>query len=90
MIEKIQREHERDEWQADPNFKELKKYYQNMAKETREKRLAKKSLSIRLQEDTIQKIKDQAEQEGLLYQTLIFSVLYQFSTGKLQRKNTFV
>jgi predicted DNA binding CopG/RHH family protein len=48
----------------------------------------KKSLSIRLQESTIDKIKQQAKEEGLPYQTLISSVLFQFSQGKLQRKTS--
>jgi len=49
-----------------------------------ENTLRRKSVTIRVQERVIDELKSIALQEGLPYQTLISSVLYKFTTGKLK------
>lgn len=48
------------------------------------KRVAKKSISLRLHEEDIQWIKIIAEKEGLPYQTFISSLLHKVATGQIQ------
>jgi predicted DNA binding CopG/RHH family protein len=48
------------------------------------KTLAKnKTVSLRLSEKTLQKLKEKAAQEGIPYQTLIASILHKYVTNQL-------
>ena len=56
------------------------------------KRILKKAaktrtISLRLNELVLEKIKHKAEEEGIFYQTLISSILYKYSTSSLLDKN---
>lgn len=42
-----------------------------------------KSISLRLSEVVLENLKKRAAEEGLPYQTLISSILYRFSSGRL-------
>jgi predicted DNA binding CopG/RHH family protein len=42
-----------------------------------------RTISLRINETVLQSIKQKAAEEGLPYQTLISSVLYKFSVGRL-------
>lgn len=47
----------------------------------------KKSVTIRLYERTLQKLKSRALADGLPYQTLVSSVLHKFVTGRLVERD---
>lgn len=42
-----------------------------------------KTISLRINENVLERIKEKASQEGLSYQTLISSVLYRYCTNSL-------
>jgi predicted DNA binding CopG/RHH family protein len=46
------------------------------------------TISLRINENVLQSIKQKAADEGLPYQTLISSVLYKFSVGRLIDETT--
>ena len=61
-------------------------------RQMRIKRILKKAaktrtISLRLNELVLEKIKHKAEEEGIFYQTLISSILYKYSTSSLLDKN---
>ncbi len=66
-------------------FKEFKSLLQEASKNTIEKLSKKKSISIRLLEDDIQRLKAQAINLGMPYQTLISSIIHQYSHGQLSK-----
>ena len=57
------------------NFKKLKRFYEEVARNTLNKT---KNVNIRLAERTLMKIKTKAAEEGIPYQTLVSSVLHKF------------
>lgn len=58
------------------NFKKLKKYYQEVARNTLNKT---KNINIRITEKTLYKLKAKAVEEGIPYQTLASSVLHKYT-----------
>lgn len=79
---------ERDEWHSVKNvnveIKKTKKIAENTMKHwKKEKKDAR--INIRLTAQDLEKIKKIAEHEGLPYQTLISSILHQFSLGHLKK-----
>lgn len=64
-------------FQSVPNLSEEKKKYQVIAKNTLKKN---KSITIRLAERDILKIKAKALEEGLPYQTLITSIIHKYTS----------
>ncbi len=63
--------------------KKEKERYQQRAKQTLSK---SKSINIRISERDLQKIKSLAAEKGLPYQTLISSLLYQYTSRKTKEK----
>jgi len=64
---------ERGEYKSVPNFKKEKARYEAIARHT----LAKtKTISVRLTEKNLMKLKAAAAREGMPYQTLITSILH--------------
>ena len=66
-----------------PNFQREKKRYQGYAKAMLDK---KKNINIRVSEYDLLKLKSRALEKGLPYQTLVSSVLHQYSTGSLKEQ----
>ncbi|HPA70935.1 MAG TPA: CopG family antitoxin [Spirochaetota bacterium] len=42
-----------------------------------------RTISLRINEEVLERIKERAAEEGLSYQTLISSILYKYSTNRL-------
>ena len=61
-----------------------KEFFKHVAINTIEKKTKKKSLNIRLFEDDIEKIKVQALEQGLPYQTLISSVIHKLALKQIK------
>lgn len=59
------------------NFKKLRKYYQEVARNTLNKT---KNINLRLTEKTLYKLKAKAIEEGVPYQTLASSVLHKYAS----------
>lgn len=77
---KIVRALEKGEFRRIPNFEKEVKLYQEYARATLDKR---RNINIRVSERDLLKLKSQAAEKGLPYQTLVTSVLHQYSTGSL-------
>ena len=71
------------EFKSVPNLKEEKKKLVAAAKATIAMR-KNKNINIRISEQDLHKIKAKASDRGLPYQTLVSSVLHQFSNGKVK------
>jgi predicted DNA binding CopG/RHH family protein len=67
-------------YKSAPNQKERITELKEVAANT----LRRKSVTIRVQERVIEDLKSIALDEGLPYQTLISSILYKFTSGKLK------
>lgn len=67
------------EWKSVDNLEEEKERYAAMARNTQRKN---KSISIRLTEGDLMRIKSRALEEGLPYQTLISSIIHKYAMGK--------
>jgi predicted DNA binding CopG/RHH family protein len=50
--------------------------------------LKTRTISLRINEEVLERIKDRAAEEGLSYQTLISSILYKYSTNRLIDKKS--
>ncbi|MCK5354308.1 MAG: hypothetical protein KAJ63_04270 [Methyloprofundus sp.] len=61
-----------------------KAFFKQVAINTIEKKTKKKSLNIRLFEDDIEKIKAQALEQGMPYQTLISSVIHKLALKQIK------
>ena len=61
------------------NYKQMAKAGIDRRKDTRKE----KRINVRLTEETLASLKDQAQEEGMPYQTLVTSVLHKYLTGKL-------
>ena len=64
-------------------LQEQKKLYRQIAENTIDKKTRKKSINIRIYEDDIEKIKAQALEQGLPYQTLISSIIHRLALKQL-------
>jgi uncharacterized protein (DUF4415 family) len=61
----------------------LKKYFQ-VAAQNSQKTRERQHISIKVAKEDLALLKNEAEQKGLGYQTLINSVLHQYVTGRLK------
>lgn len=66
-----------------PNAKKEISRYKQYAKQTLNKA---RNINIRVSNKDLQKIKALAAEKGVPYQTLISSLLHQYSTGKVKEK----
>ena len=66
-------------------FSALKDSLKSASKNTIEKLSKRKSISIRLLEDDIERLKAKAIHLGMPYQTLISSIIHQYSRGDLEK-----
>ncbi len=78
---KIVRAVERGEFRRIPNLEKQKKMYQEYARATLDKT---RNINIRVSERDLMKLKARAVEKGLPYQTLVTSVLHQYSSGTLK------
>ncbi|MDP3995012.1 MAG: CopG family antitoxin [bacterium] len=69
------------EFKSVPNLEAEKKRYQEIARATLVKN---RNINIRISERDLHALKKRAEAKGLPYQTLVSSVLHQYSTGKMK------
>ncbi|MEK7125482.1 MAG: CopG family antitoxin [Patescibacteria group bacterium] len=69
------------EFESVPNLEQEKKRYQEIARATLQKR---RNINIRISERDLQALKARAAAKGLPYQTLVSSVLHQYSNGKVK------
>jgi predicted DNA binding CopG/RHH family protein len=76
----ILRAFERGKLKSIPNVKREIKRYQQYARAMVDK---KRNINIRISEADLFKLKSRAIEKGLPYQTLVTSVLHQYSTGAL-------
>jgi len=67
----------------DSQMQEMQTALKSAATKTIEKMTKRKSISIRLIEDDIDRIKAKAANLGIPYQTLISSIVHQYSHGEL-------
>lgn len=66
-----------------PGLSSAKKKYQIIAGATLNKN---KNVNIRLSERDLMKIKSMASERGIPYQTLLTSLIHQYSTGQIKNK----
>lgn len=71
---------EKGEFRRIRNPEKQKKLFQEYARATLDKR---RNINIRVSDRDLLKLKAQAAEKGLPYQTLVTSVLHQYSTGAL-------
>ncbi len=70
-----------DEWEPIPNMEEEIKRYKSYFKAHVEK---KQKISIRINANIINKIKEKAKENDIPYQTLISTILFQYVNGKIK------
>jgi len=75
----MKKSYENDEFVSVSNLSGQKKKYSVIAKNTFKKN---KSITIRLAERDIQKVKAKAAEEGIPYQTLITSIIHKYTSQK--------
>lgn len=63
-----------------PAFREKRKKYQSYARMTFAKT---RNINIRVTEKDLQEIKAKAAQKGIPYQTLLASIIHQYSSGQM-------
>ena len=79
--QKILKDYEAGKLKRIPRGKTAKAQYQSYARQA----LAKtKNINIRISEQDLLKIKSLAVRKGIPYQTVITSVIHQYSTGQLK------
>lgn len=66
-----------------PNFKKEKKRYEEYAQATLDK---SKNVNLRISEKDLLKIKARAAEKGIPYQTLLTSLIHQYSSGQIRDK----
>jgi predicted DNA binding CopG/RHH family protein len=71
----IIKDFEKNKFQSISNLERTKKRYSTIAKNTLKKN---KSITIRLADRDIQKVKAKAMEEGIPYQTLITSIIHKY------------
>jgi len=79
---KLKKEIQNDEWQPVKNLEEEKIKLKNALIEKHKK----KSISIKLTENDIRKLKKKSLETGIPYQTLIESLIHQYVEGKIKIK----
>ncbi len=67
-------------------FEELKQSFQTAAKNTIEKLSKRKSITIRLLENDIDRLKAIALNEGMPYQTYISHMIHKITTGQIKTR----
>lgn len=79
--EEIEKALEQGKFKSVPNVKSEIARYQAYAKAALDKN---KNINIRISEGDLLKLKTKASEKGIPYQTLMASVLHQYSTGKIK------
>ncbi len=79
-------EEERFESITGNEFAELKQSFQTAAKNTIEKLSKRKSITIRLLENDIDRLKAIALNEGMPYQTYISHMIHKITTGQIKTR----
>ncbi|WP_069470702.1 hypothetical protein [Candidatus Marithrix sp. Canyon 246] len=79
-------EEERFESVIGTEFEELKHSFQTAAKNTIEKLSKRKSITIRLLESDIDRLKAIALNEGMPYQTYISHIIHKVTTGQIKAR----
>lgn len=79
--QEILKAYEKGDFKSVPNLDEEKKRYQEIARATLNKN---RNINIRITEKDLLKLKARAAEKGLPYQTLVSSVLHQYSNGKVK------
>ena len=72
---------EKEGYKSNSNLKDEIKKYSAMARATLEK---KRNINIRVSEADLLRVKAKAAQKGIPYQTMITSVIHQYSTGQIK------
>ena len=73
--------YEKGEFKSIPLTKQDLKKYQEAARYTLRLMKKNKQISVRINEDVLNKLKIKAVQEGIPYQTLIGSIIYKYVNG---------
>ena len=71
---------ERGEFKSVPNFAQEKRKLMEAARLTLEKN---KNINIRISQGDLYKVKSKAAEQGIPYQTLISSLIHQYSHGRI-------
>ncbi len=79
--EKIERDFEKGAFKSVSNLASEKKRYQLYAKNAMDKT---KNVNLRVSEGDLLKIKSLAVEKGIPYQTLLSSLIHQYSSGRIQ------
>ena len=77
----ILKDYEKGQFKPVPNFKHERKRYQKLAQSMLGKT---KNINIRISQNDLLKIKSKAMQKGLPYQTLLTSLIHQYSTDQIK------
>jgi predicted DNA binding CopG/RHH family protein len=83
--QELERELEKGNFQRVENFEETKKMLQAAAKYHLELKKSK-SITLRVKQEDLIKLKARAKREGIPYQTLISMLIRQFAEGKTSIK----
>lgn len=75
------KEFERGDWARVKALPSQRRKYEQYANATLSKA---KNINIRVSEKDLQKIKSQAAEKGIPYQTLLASLIHQYSSGRVQ------
>lgn len=81
--EQILKDYEIGKLKPVPSSARVKKQYQQYAKNTLDKT---KNINIRISESDLAKVKSIAIKKGIPYQTMITSVIHQYSTGVIKER----
>lgn len=81
--EQIVKDYEARKLKSAPGFKNAQKKYQQYTKNTLDKA---KNINIRISESDLGKIKSMAVKKGIPYQTMLTSVIHQYSTGVIKER----
>lgn len=65
------------------DYQPVKRHVKNIIDNDMKKLSKKKTITLRVNENDLRKIKDMAEHEGMPYQTLIGSLLHKFASDRL-------
>ncbi len=79
----ILKTYEQGKFKKAPGFANAKKQYQLYAKTALDKT---KNINLRVSEADLLKIKSKAVEKGIPYQTLLSSLIHQYSRGKIEHK----
>lgn len=82
--EQILKDYEAGQLKAEPALKRSQKLYQKYAKTALMK---SKNVNIRISESDLTKIKSIAIKKGIPYQTMLTSVIHQYSNGQIKERS---